>query len=739
MAWRVLGLCVTSALVWGLSWEQSTRAEESRFAMTHSRSQYVHWIDLYDATENRIDPTDPNAAPYSPFYTCGRCHDYASIAHGFHFNAMEKLQSPGRAGEPWIWTDTRTGTQIPLSYRKWPGTYDPRDLGISAWDFVLKFGRQMPGGGPGAGGVPQESQADAEVSARDEEREDDEHGPQADPAQPDPSPAETSTGSAEPAGPVDNGRWHLSGKLAIDCMFCHSKDDGYSQEIWWEQVSKQNFAWAPAAALGIADIVGDVSKIKETAPDEEKPDEEKSETSETSESGEASAGEGDAVAKPAAPKGPELPKTTYRSLVLNSDKKVFFDVIRKPSNNACYYCHTTRVVGSGATPDWTHDEDVHLRAGMSCSDCHRNGIEHETVRGFEGETRADGVSIVTLSCRGCHLGEPDGTNPIPGGRMGAPKPLHRGLPPVHLTRLSCTACHSGPRPTMQALQVQTAMAHALGLPTHHLDASTEPAMVAPVMLQSDDVLYPHRMVWPAFWGEMKEDQITPLNPEVVQEALRRVLRVRRNSTFTETLGKASLSDEDKVALLGEQRAKVSESDLNEEERAKLRKAETEAAVKGFREKLAEALKEFQSAIKTQGAQGVYVAGGRVYRLGAGDQVEVFSHAAAEPYAWKLAHDVRPARFSSGATGCFECHSLGSPMFDGQVTAMGPAPDAEPPTSKMAELAGYDRTQIDVWNLSFQGRTAFKWFGFASASIVAVVLLSFVLLGVNGFFGLFRRS
>ena len=167
MAWRAIG--VTSMLLWGLcGWSASTSAEDSRFAMTHSRSQYVHWIDLYDADGSRIDPADPDAAPYSPVHTCGRCHDYDAIAHGYHFNAMERLTKKGRPGEPWIWTDTRTGTQIPLSYRGWPGTYDPRSLGISSWDFVLQFGRQMPGGGPGVPVEAAEGEARSEeVSARD--------------------------------------------------------------------------------------------------------------------------------------------------------------------------------------------------------------------------------------------------------------------------------------------------------------------------------------------------------------------------------------------------------------------------------------------------------------------------------------------------------------------------------------------------------------------------------------------
>ncbi len=750
MAWRTLGIGVTSMLLLGLyAWSPFARAEESRFAMTHSRSQYTHWIDLYDAAGGRIDPTDPEAAPYSPVHTCGRCHDYDAIAHGHHFNAMSMLANAGRPGEPWIWTDTRTGTQIPLSYRGWPGTYDPRNLGISAWDFVLKFGRQMPGGGPGVPGeATPEDAADGdeseEVSAREQERKDAQGASPEDVSPEDAASTEDVASQRVVGTPVDNGRWRLSGQLPIDCMMCHSKLRAYSAETWWEQISKQNFAWAPAAALGIADIDGDVSKLKDVAPTPKtdstaaKQDATEGDNAE-GDSAEGDNAEGDNASEAAKPEGPVLPKTSYRPVRINAQKKIFFDVVRKPANNVCCYCHTTRMAGTGAVPDWTHDEDVHLRAGMLCADCHRNGIEHHTVRGFEGEEHTSELSVVTLSCRGCHLGEQTQAGHVAGGRLGAPKPLHKGLPPLHLERLSCTACHSGPRPTKQALQVQTAMAHGLGLPTHHLDASTEPAIVAPVMLRSDEVLYPHRMVWPAFWGEMKGDDVTPLNPDAVQSALRRKLRVRRNTTFTETLGKVTLKSADKVALLGEQRAKVATTELTPEEKAKLDELKASKAVEGFRQKLGEALKELKKIIKTEAAQPVYVAGGRAYRLGADQKVEVFANKATDPYAWKLAHDVRPARWSSGSTGCFDCHTVDAPIFDGKVTALGPAIDPDPPTERMVELAGYDPRQIDAWNLSFQGRTAFKWFGFLSAGVVAVILLSFVFLGVNGVFGLFRRS
>ena len=43
---------------------------------------------------------------------------------------------------------------------------------------------------------------------------------------------------------------------------------------------------------------------------------------------------------------------------------------------------------------------------------------------------------------------------------------------------------------------------------------------------------------------------------------------------------------------------------------------------------------------------------------------------------------------------------------------------------MRQLAGYDPTMHKAWNLSFQGRTAFKFFGFASLGVLALVLLAY---------------
>ncbi len=666
-------------------------ASESRFAQTGSRSQYTHWIDLYDANQRRIDPTDPKAPPYSPRRTCGRCHDYEAIALGHHFNAVQKAAQPGRPGEPWLWTDSRTGTQLPLSYRRWPGTYHPSDLGISAWDFMLKFGRHLPGGGPGEQELAMDPPAAKEPAAK-------EPAPKEAPAKE--APAETSKPT-----PTPSGRWQLAGKLEIDCMICHSNNHGYSMELWSKQIEDQNFAWAPTVASGLGFVEGKVSSL----PDDFDPAkvEENSRT--------------------------KLPTTTYGSVRINPEKKVFFDVVRQTSDNVCYYCHTTRQVGPDAPPDWTCDEDVHLLAGLACADCHRNGIEHHTVRGFEGESHPTGQAVATLSCRGCHMNGAD------GGRFGAPQPEHKGLPVVHFDKLSCTACHSGPRPAQQASGVQTALAHGLGLSSHDYSADLAPGIVQPVFQRDGGMLSPYRMTWPAFWGVLHKGEVTPLNPEEAHAALRSTLRVRKGQTLKEVLLDVKLSKDEKKVILGEPRAAVADAELTEEEKAKLAERINQKALEEFQTKLAKALDELKKIVKQAGAEPVYIAGGKAYRLGADGKPDVFETEAAKPYAWRLGHDVRPARASLGITGCFECHEAGMPIFEGQVTAVSPVLDAQPRTYAMHELAGFDKFKLDAWNQSFQGRTAFKWMGFASLGIVSLVLLWYAMRGLASVAGLAYRK
>ena len=185
-----------------------------------NRTIPAHLIPLRDENDETIIPAETNPLPYSARFSCGPCHDYKTIRGGWHFGAMTAAVS-GRPGEPWLQVDSRTGTILPLSYRKWPGSYDPRAVGLSAWDFTMLFGRNMPGGGPM-----------------------------------EPSEEEV---LAEP-----DGRWNVSGKAEVDCLACHNRSGRQDHSEWAKQILRENLRWAATAAGGVGEVGGMASRLKPT-------------------------------------------------------------------------------------------------------------------------------------------------------------------------------------------------------------------------------------------------------------------------------------------------------------------------------------------------------------------------------------------------------------------------------------------------------------------------------------------
>ena len=86
----------------------------------------------------------------------------------------------------------------------------------------------------------------------------------------------------------------------------------------------------------------------------------------------------------------------------------------------------------------------------------------------------------------------------------------------------------------------------------------------------------------------------------------------------------------------------------------------------------------------------------------------------------MAHQVRPAGWSLGATGCIECHSDDGKIFSSTVSAIGPGPDQGQPVT-MASLQGVDPDQRLQWNEMFQGRKSFKFLIAGSIFILLVTL------------------
>jgi hypothetical protein len=231
----MLGL-VASAIVAPTAAHAQEKAQAKKRPHSDSRTPYVHRIQLRDDQDNpisipKVDPAAkdkaPEIKPPSLAFTCGKCHDYPTISSGWHSNAADPNVPAGRPGEPWILTDdalredlkgpgpANTRTQLPLSYRHWPGTFKPSEVGLSDWDFAYAFGRQLPGGGI----------------------------------------LETSK----------DVRFNVTGHLQNDCLVCHIADNNYDGNARYEQiVKKQNFKWAPMVAAGVGLAEKSRERMKDT-------------------------------------------------------------------------------------------------------------------------------------------------------------------------------------------------------------------------------------------------------------------------------------------------------------------------------------------------------------------------------------------------------------------------------------------------------------------------------------------
>jgi hypothetical protein len=491
-------------------------------------------------------------------------------------------------------------------------------------------------------------------------------------------------------------RFGVTGPLEIDCMICHNRQGEYDHEARIRALNGENIQWAPTIATGLGTF-GSFRSAKAFAD----------------------------RWRPGQPAPTNLPPTKYDRGKFDLENNVTFQTTRKVSS-ACYYCHTSKAQMADSL--WHSDGDVHLRAGMACTDCHRNGVDHRVVRGYEDEVKertitADVVDlrvrmilrddakiseadakqlaaeqlkaelgrVETLTCRGCHLGSAN-ANPTAsqeGGRLGAPQPMHKGLPPIHFEKLSCSACHSGPFPSDTTQIVQTSLAHKLGIPAPARGEQTAPIIVQPVFLPGwDGKITPHKAVWPSYWGRLKVGQLKPMLPEEITKAAQGKLPQQpRDDVARDPYNTKPLTDQEIQQVL--------------------------ATVSADPEK----------------GEAVFIAAGKIYRLD-GANLKIEESDAAKAFTWALAHDVRPASQSLGTRGCADCHSNGAPIYYGKVAARGPVAPANGVTKQMLAWRGDNPTLVSTFAFTFNFRPLLKIICFGSALIVLGVLLSHGLAGLN---------
>ena len=210
-----------------------------------------------------------------------------------------------------------------------------------------------------------------------------------------------------------------------------------------------------------------------------------------------------------------------------------------------------------------------------------------------------------------------------------------------------------------------------------------PFIVEPVFVRgADGKIAPHRMIWPAFWGRMKGEAVSP---------------VALDDAAQEALGTKGLKSEDWKPLTEEQ--------------------------------IAKGLKALSA--KKDG-EAVYVCGGKLHRLGADCKAAASDHPAAAPYSWPVGHDVRPAAQSLGSGGCTDCHAPKAGFFYASVAPPSPA-RVGAPARRMYEYQGQNPDDLKAWNATARYRRVWIWINLAAAGVLACVFINFSVMGLGAIF------
>jgi hypothetical protein len=468
------------------------------------------------------------------------------------------------------------------------------------------------------------------------------------------------TGVGEPT-PDLLARWVVSGGLEPNCLACHDNSPAYDHAEFGRQIGLENFRWAAAGASGLGLVSGAAREMPNTfdylmpvVEDDRRP---------------------------------RMPAITYAPDRFLPDAKVIFDIVRDVPARRCYFCHTNADVAHTGQGRWVSDVDVHVARGMTCVECHRNGLDHAMTRGYEGDPAARAGAGAALTCRGCHLAD-EPNRVFANGRAGAPYPRHAGLPPIHLQKLSCTACHSGPRPEASTRRLKTSLAHRLGGLNVNKAGEALPHLYYPVFARQDDgTTTPNRMMWPAFWGRVVKGTVTPLAPELVKPLMAKArIELKRSPD-------GSWPELDEPALV----------------------------------RILGLLGEGAGS----GSAPVYVAGGKLHRLNEAGTLVAEDHPAAQPYLWPIAHDVRPASLALGARGCQDCHDASAPIFFGQVAVDSPLASDRAASWTMSRFQkGLDTARAAGFAGTFRYRSWLKGVITGAVGVLLLFVLGYAMTGLG---------
>lgn len=736
-------------------------------AWNGDRTVPTHLIPLRDENDELIVPAETDPRPFSARFTCGPCHDYGTVRGGWHFGPA-KAAADGRPGEPWILSDPATGTVLPLSYRSWPGLYAPGDLGLSAWDFTLLFGRHMPGGGPAE---PSEEEALAHPEAR----------------------------------------WNVSGRAEANCLACHSRSGRQDHGEWAKQVLRENLRWAATAAGGVGEVGGMASRLKETWDIADGPNLDDSEW---------------AVAPYV--KYRTVDFDSKHRFFFDLDHKPQDDRCLachsvSPAGEAQWTADPDVHAAAGLKCADCHRNDLghaivrgyegeaaetgnRAAEAFTCRGCHLGEDadgRRTVVPGRLGapKPRHTGIPLVhfkRLACTVCHSGPAprDGFTRVRtsrANRLGiygvadwstdAPaivEPVYKKdgrhkIAPHRLVWPAFWAKRTGK--TVVPLLPEAVSAAAGGILGPEQRVARTLIALGQVLAEDETpVLVSGRFVFSpnvdegldaaeeegaaagraSFWGLRKGAEVLPLVPDFDPAAEDKDPEIEtRFQEFLQALGTVAGRPGEPAIVVRKTVYRFADGYIDIAEApdelagaagpgwlvdGKLAPLAPEFDVRtvtaraGTDRTLTEeqVLLVLEALAGTVGeAEAVYVSGGRMFSRTKSGDLASDGHAAAEPVVWPLAHNVRPAQQSLGWKGCGDCHSGGSDFFFARLEGRGPLLTKRVERRSASSVMGLGGLFQRVFGLSFLVRPVFK------AVLAVCALLAGSLLFLAGLVALGR--
>ena len=610
---------------------------------------------LRDEQGKIIDPVHGvnDKVPYSPKQTCGAkgCHDYSKITEGFHFQQGkgEKVPPLYAARYRWVSSPGNYGgnwcSPAPL-YRQLAAKKNasPRTIDMTSFDFVT-----ATCGNCHPGGGPMEYDRD---------------GKRYDQRMLDPASGLTPGGDNGLDGDYFKAQWSKTGVIEADCLLCHMPEYDYKKRN--AQLADWNFKWAATKGAGFADVTG---KVKEG----------------------------------------ETPQVTYDLSKFDEDGNVVLHMATEPRNETCLHCH--------AKPDWkkrgasfTARTDVHVMAGLRCVDCHAAGSKaaDPRIRGKEvhhfgkgddpsGAVRND-LDNTVRSCEDCHL----------KGWRNAPIAKHKWLPPLHLDKLSCQACHIPNRAVKSALVQASDVfnpAPRISPPPKHIwtfydqqmkfwnhygdldlfTAADQPTDVTrPTLFRYKGKIYPGNRVHSAWLG-FEEKGKPGLNQLFMKDFFGMWKAHNEDPGAYPQLAK--ITDDNKDGVI----------EVNRPE-------EIDALLSATKEHLE------KTKFPLDGKRLVWVSDSRAY-YSSSESKELpreMHEATAYASVYKFSHDIAPAKAALGSAGCRDCHSAKSPFFFAAVLERPFDSRGNPVWTTQSRIIGYDGSAPRYSGAAGVVAAFFKW-------------------------------